>query len=93
MTTSRTVVIGGGISGLTVAWALRSHGAPVLLLEASNRLGGQIRSRRRDGFVLEDGPNGYLDRDGAVTRLATALGIPIRSNRARRLRHSPHRRS
>ena len=72
---SQTVVIGGGISGLTVAWSLRSHGAPVLLLEASERLGGQIRSRRRDGFVLEDGPNGFLDRDGAVTRLATALGI------------------
>src|SRR5215475_6783230 len=73
--TSRTVVIGGGISGLTVAWSLRSHGAPVLLLEASDRLGGQIRSRARDGFVLEDGPNGFLDRDGSVARLATALGI------------------
>ena len=75
VTASRTVVIGGGISGLTVAWALRTQGAPVLLLEASDRLGGQIRSRHRDGFVLEDGPNGFLDRDGSVSRLATALGI------------------
>jgi len=40
VTASRTVVIGGGISGLTVAWALRTQGAPVLLLEASDRLGG-----------------------------------------------------
>jgi len=71
----RTVVVGGGISGLTLAWALRARGTPVTLLEASERVGGQIRSWVEDGFVLEAGPNGILDRDGAVTRVADALGI------------------
>lgn len=71
----RTVVVGAGISGLTLAWALRARGTPVTLLEASERVGGQIRSWVEDGFVLEAGPNGFLDRDGVVTRLADALGI------------------
>jgi len=71
----RTVVVGAGISGLTLAWALRARGTPVTLLEASERVGGQIRSWVEDGFVLEAGPNGFLDRDGAVPRLAEALGI------------------
>lgn len=71
----RTVIVGGGISGLSLAWALRARGTPVTLLEASDRVGGHIRSWVEDGFVLEAGPNGFLDRDGAVTRLVEALGI------------------
>ena len=45
------------------------------LLEASERVGGQIRSWIEEGFVLEAGPNGFLDRDGSVSRVAEALGI------------------
>ena len=71
----RTVVVGAGISGLTLAWALRARGTPVTLLETSERVGGQIRSWVEDGFVLEAGPNGFLDRDGTVARVAEALGI------------------
>ena len=74
----RTVVVGAGISGLTLAWALRARGTPVTVLEASERVGGQFRSSLDDGFVLEAGPNGFLDRDGSVSRLAEALGIAER---------------
>ena len=74
----RTVVVGAGISGLSLAWALRARGTAVTLLEASDRVGGQIRSWLDDGFVLEAGPNGLLDRDGAVSRVAAALGIAER---------------
>src|SRR5262249_24321409 len=75
VTVARTVVVGGGISGLTVARTLKARGLPVLLLEAAERLGGRIRSELREGFVLEAGPNGFLDRDGSVARLAEELGI------------------
>ncbi|HUM13928.1 MAG TPA: protoporphyrinogen oxidase [Myxococcaceae bacterium] len=74
----RTAVVGAGISGLTLAWALRARGTPVTVLEASDRVGGQIRSWLEDGFVLEAGPNGLLDRDGAVARVAERLGIADR---------------
>ncbi|XP_044527899.1 protoporphyrinogen oxidase isoform X2 [Gracilinanus agilis] len=59
---SRTVVVlGGGISGLAACYHLsRAPRSPkVVLIEASQRLGGWIRSvRREDGAVFELGPRG-----------------------------------
>lgn len=37
------IVIGAGISGLYAAKALRSHFPDILVVEASNRLGGRIK--------------------------------------------------
>lgn len=50
-------VIGGGIAGLTAAHQLRQHGASVQVLEATDRVGGVIRTTRSDGFLVEHGPN------------------------------------
>ncbi len=71
------VVAGGGLSGLAVAEAIlrRAPEARVLCLEARKRTGGCIRTIRRDGFVMEAGPAGFLDRSGAMRRLAAALGM------------------
>jgi protoporphyrinogen/coproporphyrinogen III oxidase len=52
----QTVVIGGGITGLACAYRLRQAGLPVLLLEASARVGGVIARARRAGFLFESGP-------------------------------------
>ncbi|XXF79339.1 protoporphyrinogen oxidase [Myxococcaceae bacterium GXIMD 01537] len=68
-------IIGAGISGLSLAWGLRSRGRDVVLLEAGSRLGGNIHTRERDGFVLEAGPNSFLDKEPATRALAAALGL------------------
>ncbi|HUZ83223.1 MAG TPA: FAD-dependent oxidoreductase, partial [Gaiellales bacterium] len=47
------VVVGGGIAGLAAAWDLRNHNLRVL--EASDRLGGRIRSIARDPYWLNLG--------------------------------------
>ncbi|HLE42541.1 MAG TPA: FAD-dependent oxidoreductase, partial [Methylomirabilota bacterium] len=47
------IVVGGGIAGLAAAWELRDR--DVLVLEASDRLGGRIRSERRGGMWLNFG--------------------------------------
>lgn len=56
----KVAVLGGGISGLSVAWGLlRASPAvfQVVLIEASNRWGGWIRSERtKQGAVFETGP-------------------------------------
>ncbi len=74
------VVAGGGLSGLVVAEAIlrREPQTSVLCLEARERTGGCIRTIRRDGFVMEAGPAGFLDRSGAMRRLAVALGMEER---------------
>lgn len=52
----QTIVIGGGLTGLACAYRLKQLGVPVLLLEASDRVGGVIATTRRDGFRFESGP-------------------------------------
>lgn len=53
----RTIVVGGGLSGLAAAYALTRSGKDAVLLEYSQRPGGVARTERREGFLLEAGPN------------------------------------
>lgn len=69
------VIVGGGISGLALAYGLRSRGTEVTLLEAGPRLGGTIQTRSRDGFITEAGPNSFVDREPTLRTLAASLGI------------------
>ena len=61
----RVAIIGGGISGLSAAFYLdkaRRAGAQLgyTLFESSDRLGGVIRTERKDDFVIEAGPDSFL---------------------------------
>ena len=49
------VVVGGGITGLAIGWELDRAGTDVLVLEATERAGGVIRSAEVDGRVLDWG--------------------------------------
>ncbi len=74
--TARVVVIGGGITGLAAARALAgTPGVVVSLVEATDRLGGKILTERRDGFVLEAGPDSFLSQKPAALRLCEELGL------------------
>ncbi len=53
------LVVGAGISGLACAYALRKSGLDAQIVEAAPRPGGVIRSERRDGFLLEFGPQSF----------------------------------
>lgn len=68
------LVIGAGISGLAVAYGLRRRGLRVKLLEASSRVGGVIRSERRDGYLLEYGPNSLM-ASAPAAQLIEELGL------------------
>lgn len=69
------VVVGGGITGLAAAHRLTSAGADTVLLEATDRLGGMIRTHIEDGFVIEDGPDSFVADKGHVLNLASDLGV------------------
>ena len=53
-------IIGGGISGLCMAYKLKQAGVEVTLFEKGDRVGGNIRSEKIDGFLIEHGPNSLL---------------------------------
>lgn len=54
---SQVGVLGGGIAGLTAAYHLLQRDVSVHLFEATDRVGGVIRSERIDDFLIEHGPN------------------------------------
>jgi len=85
----KVVVVGGGISGLTVAYALlnrpqsteRRAQIEVAVFEADSRPGGKIWSDKVDGFLCEKGANGFLDNRPKTLELCKSLGLdPLRSN-------------
>ena len=43
-TTSKVLVVGAGVAGLTAAYRLNQAGVPVDIIEATNRVGGRMRS-------------------------------------------------
>jgi oxygen-dependent protoporphyrinogen oxidase len=69
------VVVGGGIAGLTAARRLSLAGHEVTLLEASDRLGGQLARHTVGGIPLDAGAESFATRGGSVERLAAALGL------------------
>jgi oxygen-dependent protoporphyrinogen oxidase len=77
----RIAVIGGGVAGLATAYDLEREAAAralslsVTVFEAASEVGGHLRTEHVDGYVLEAGPNGWLDSEPATTRLLTRLGL------------------
>ena len=71
-------VIGGGVSGLAVAYELHRRGVHFALLEATPRLGGVIRTDHIDGFTLDAGPDSLLAQKPAGIQLCEELGLENR---------------
>ena len=68
------LIVGAGISGLALTYYLRKSGIDAQLLESSPRPGGVIRSERRDGFLLELGPQSFSGTSQLLD-LSRELGI------------------
>lgn len=77
----KVVIIGGGITGLTTAYYLlqeiKKHSLPIdiTLLEENTRLGGKIQTTIKNGFVIENGPDCFLERKSSASRLAKEVGL------------------
>lgn len=69
------LVVGGGISGLTTAHELKKRGRDVLLLEAGSLPGGNIQTRYKDGWLVEEGPNSLLVNRQQVLDLIREIGL------------------
>ncbi len=75
------IIVGGGIAGLAAAVHLKAGAAArgraldLLVLERQGRPGGKILTDRRDGFVIEGGPDSFLPEKVWTVRLAESLGL------------------
>jgi len=80
----RLAIIGGGISGLAAAHRAvelsreRGLALDLTLLEGADRLGGTIQSERRDGFLVEGGPDSFISEKPWALALCRRLGIEDR---------------
>lgn len=64
----KVIVIGAGLAGLTCAKVLNERGAEVAVLEASDGVGGRVRTDERDGFLLDRGFQVYFTAYPAAKR-------------------------
>lgn len=77
----KVFVIGAGITGLTTAYylqkAAKEENLPidVTLVEATDRIGGQMQTVVKDGFVIERGPDSFLVRKESASRLIREVGL------------------
>src|SRR5215213_7402012 len=56
----RVIVVGAGLAGLTCAKVLRERGTEVAVFEASDGVGGRVRTDALDGFLLDRGFQVYF---------------------------------
>ena len=83
-----TIIIGAGISGLSLAYFLEKRNKPCLLFEASAKAGGYIQSERIGDYLLEYGPNTLL-ADSSLVGFVKEIGLkkeliatePVSNNR------------
>lgn len=73
----RVVIVGGGIAGLATARAIRKQtpDAEVIVLEARDRTGGNVRTEQIDGYLCEAGPDGFLDNAPATLAFVDEIGL------------------
>ncbi len=69
------VVVGAGIGGLAAAWDLRD--LDVIVLEASERIGGRVRSEPRDRYWLNLGAHVFSGPGSATWRVAAEVGVEL----------------
>lgn len=86
----RVIVIGAGLSGLAAAHALHRHGHDVCVLERHSQVGGSVRTIRRDGYLVETGPNTLQLNDPELETVLSDWGMledAIEANPAARKRY------
>ncbi len=67
------IVVGGGLAGMSAAWRMRD--SDILVLEASNRIGGRVRSERRGKYWLNWGGHVYAGPGSYVDTLLKEVGV------------------
>jgi oxygen-dependent protoporphyrinogen oxidase len=94
-TTYKTIIVGAGISGLTIANELISSGYSkddILILEAAERSGGLIRTAIKDGYLSEAGPEGLRGNQENSYRVFELANLePVSVSEESKIRYLVHK--
>lgn len=71
----KIVVLGAGISGLSVAYLLHKNGYDVTVLEKNKEPGGSMESAVEKGFLFDRGPNSGLETSPLIKQFVDELGL------------------
>jgi len=81
----KTAILGGGLTGVTLARRLRERGEDVIVLEAEPEYGGLCRSKLSNGFTFDTGGSHIIfSRDEAVLTFMKEVLDENRTERERR---------
>ncbi len=86
----KIVIVGGGISGLSLAYSLleQKPDLDISVLESGEKAGGKIWTDKVDGFLCEGGVNGFLDNRPRTLELVGKLALTsLRSSDKARKRY------
>ncbi|GAA2264106.1 NAD(P)/FAD-dependent oxidoreductase [Streptomyces amakusaensis] len=83
------IVVGAGLAGLACALDLCRAGRRVALLEASDGVGGRMRTDRRDGFLLDRGFQVFNTSYPQVKRRLDLRGLRLRPFAPGIVAHTP----
>ena len=73
----RIAIVGGGISGLSLAYFLleKDPDLDLVVLESEQRPGGKIWTEKTEGFLCEGGVNGFLDNKPRTLELSGKMSL------------------
>lgn len=79
-----TIIVGAGLTGLTVAHKLRlqDHDHRLLIIDKAEVPGGAIRTHREQDFIAEIGPHGFLDNNEISQGILAETGLDKEAVRA-----------
>lgn len=69
------LIVGAGLSGLSLAHRLGDSGLSLRVVEARERIGGRIRTFERDGAAFDLGPAWFWEGQPRMAALVHALGL------------------
>ena len=69
-------IVGGGISGLATAFYIKEYKpeAKITLFEKESELGGKMKTIKKEGFIIEEGSNGFLSNKPDTLELVKLSG-------------------
>ena len=69
------IILGSGISGLTLGFYLQKKNRDFLVFDSSKIAGGNISTINKKGFICENGPNTVLINNESIRNLISELKI------------------